>query len=349
MSPEQVLGGVARSALRYLLARRHPARARDGPASVSPRRPGRDDGGDSARSADTGIARRGRGQRIRCGHPPHARQGLRRAASEHRRAAHGRRGAARARLVIDSRAVATAPAQPDERTPFVGRDAEAAELTRLLDRMLTGQGGLVLVGGEPGVGKTRLARELMAEARRARLPVSDRPLLRDGGRAAVRAVRRDDRAGRAAAAPGRARGDGRSRPGNRGDRAEPAPHLQRHPAAAGRAGRSAAAPDLQRLPRIRPARDAEVAGRDPAGRPALGRRADAPAAAASRAAPRLDAAAPRRHLPRRGARREAAVREDARIAAAPTAGDADRAPAAERVGRARAADRRWAGRRRRRG
>jgi tetratricopeptide (TPR) repeat protein/predicted Ser/Thr protein kinase len=64
-----------------------------------------------------------------------------------------------------SRPVATAAAQPEERTPFVGRDTEAAELARLLDRMLTGQGGLVLVGGEPGVGKTRLARELMAKAR----------------------------------------------------------------------------------------------------------------------------------------------------------------------------------------
>jgi tetratricopeptide (TPR) repeat protein len=64
-----------------------------------------------------------------------------------------------------SRAVPSEPAQPAERTPFVGRDAEASELTRLLDRMLTGQGGLVLVGGEPGVGKTRLARELLAAAR----------------------------------------------------------------------------------------------------------------------------------------------------------------------------------------
>jgi tRNA A-37 threonylcarbamoyl transferase component Bud32/tetratricopeptide (TPR) repeat protein len=57
-----------------------------------------------------------------------------------------------------------APAAAAERTPFVGRDNETAELKRLLDRMLTGQGGIALVGGEPGVGKTRLARELMREA-----------------------------------------------------------------------------------------------------------------------------------------------------------------------------------------
>jgi len=52
-----------------------------------------------------------------------------------------------------------------ERTPFVGRDAETGDLSRLLDRMLTGQGGCVLIGGEPGVGKTRLAGELMKAAR----------------------------------------------------------------------------------------------------------------------------------------------------------------------------------------
>jgi tRNA A-37 threonylcarbamoyl transferase component Bud32 len=53
-----------------------------------------------------------------------------------------------------------------ERTPFVGRETEATELRRLLDRMLTGHGDVALVGGEPGIGKTRLARELMREARR---------------------------------------------------------------------------------------------------------------------------------------------------------------------------------------
>jgi tRNA A-37 threonylcarbamoyl transferase component Bud32/tetratricopeptide (TPR) repeat protein len=69
--------------------------------------------------------------------------------------------------------LATSPAQTavdgaverSERTPFVGREAEATELRRLLDRMLTGHGDVALVGGEPGIGKTRLARELLREAR----------------------------------------------------------------------------------------------------------------------------------------------------------------------------------------
>ena len=74
-------------------------------------------------------------------------------------------GVLRAHAWSSSRTTAVAPAAPAERTPFVGREAEAAELGRLLDRMLTGQGAFVLVGGEPGVGKTRLARELLATAR----------------------------------------------------------------------------------------------------------------------------------------------------------------------------------------
>ena len=52
-----------------------------------------------------------------------------------------------------------------ERTPFVGREEERAELRRLLDRTAQGRGTLVMIGGEPGVGKTRLAEELAAEAR----------------------------------------------------------------------------------------------------------------------------------------------------------------------------------------
>lgn len=73
--------------------------------------------------------------------------------------------ALRANAWSTSRVTTTVPAAPAERTPFVGRDPEATELTRLLDQMLTGHGSLVLVGGEPGVGKTRLARELIATAR----------------------------------------------------------------------------------------------------------------------------------------------------------------------------------------
>jgi len=52
-----------------------------------------------------------------------------------------------------------------ERTPFVGRESERADLRRLLDQPVSGQGALVMIGGEPGVGKTRLAEELAAEAR----------------------------------------------------------------------------------------------------------------------------------------------------------------------------------------
>ena len=58
----------------------------------------------------------------------------------------------------------TAPALM-ERTPFVGREAERAELRRFLEQAARGQGALVMIGGEPGVGKTRLAEEMALEAR----------------------------------------------------------------------------------------------------------------------------------------------------------------------------------------
>ena len=49
-------------------------------------------------------------------------------------------------------------------TPFVGRAGELATLTADLDAAVGGHGGVVLVAGEPGIGKTRLVEELAARA-----------------------------------------------------------------------------------------------------------------------------------------------------------------------------------------
>ena len=43
------------------------------------------------------------------------------------------------------------------RNIFVGRQREMAELTAALDAALSGQGRLVMLVGEPGIGKTRTA------------------------------------------------------------------------------------------------------------------------------------------------------------------------------------------------
>jgi len=50
--------------------------------------------------------------------------------------------------------------------PFTGRDSELARLEAHMTDTAAGRGGLVMVLGEPGIGKTRLAEELSAEARR---------------------------------------------------------------------------------------------------------------------------------------------------------------------------------------
>lgn len=48
---------------------------------------------------------------------------------------------------------------PHSRSPFVGREWEIAELRGALDEVAGGAGQIVLVAGEPGIGKTRLVEE----------------------------------------------------------------------------------------------------------------------------------------------------------------------------------------------
>lgn len=54
---------------------------------------------------------------------------------------------------------------------FVGREPELAQLQRMLDDAFSGHGGLALLLGEPGIGKTRLADELAEAARQQRARV----------------------------------------------------------------------------------------------------------------------------------------------------------------------------------
>ena len=47
---------------------------------------------------------------------------------------------------------------------FIGRQREMAELRAALDDALGGRGRLVMLAGEPGIGKTRTAQELASYA-----------------------------------------------------------------------------------------------------------------------------------------------------------------------------------------
>lgn len=50
--------------------------------------------------------------------------------------------------------------------PCVGRERETGDLRRVLEAVRDGTGGTVFIGGEPGIGKTRLIRDVKAEALR---------------------------------------------------------------------------------------------------------------------------------------------------------------------------------------
>ncbi len=61
---------------------------------------------------------------------------------------------------------AARPGALPDRTPYVGRADELSQLRQLMAAAVRGQGALVVIGGEPGVGKTRLAEEIAVEAQR---------------------------------------------------------------------------------------------------------------------------------------------------------------------------------------
>ena len=51
------------------------------------------------------------------------------------------------------------------REPFVGREDEMRKLVSALEDAVAGNGRIATISGEPGIGKTRCAEELSAEAR----------------------------------------------------------------------------------------------------------------------------------------------------------------------------------------
>jgi DNA-binding SARP family transcriptional activator len=71
----------------------------------------------------------------------------------------------RLHLVAAEEPAAAEPADEVPRGAFVGRERELAELVGGLDDAFAGRGRLFLLVGEPGIGKSRLAEELIAHAR----------------------------------------------------------------------------------------------------------------------------------------------------------------------------------------
>jgi DNA-binding winged helix-turn-helix (wHTH) protein/tetratricopeptide (TPR) repeat protein len=61
----------------------------------------------------------------------------------------------------DSHEGASVPSRP----PLIGRASETARLFAAVGGLVSGHGGIVLISGEPGVGKTRVAEELVRESR----------------------------------------------------------------------------------------------------------------------------------------------------------------------------------------
>ena len=67
--------------------------------------------------------------------------------------------------LVAERPTTPEPAKTKPSSAFVGRERELAELIGGFDDAVAGRGCVILLAGEPGIGKSRLAEELMAQAR----------------------------------------------------------------------------------------------------------------------------------------------------------------------------------------
>jgi tetratricopeptide (TPR) repeat protein len=72
-----------------------------------------------------------------------------------------------ARLVASSESAATmiSGQQRTDRVPPIGREPELKHLAQQLEEALAGRGSLIMIGGEPGIGKTHLSLALLEAAR----------------------------------------------------------------------------------------------------------------------------------------------------------------------------------------
>ncbi len=264
--------------------------------------------------------------------------------------------AARRQLEALASGAASGPPDPGENPldqlaggVFVGRERELDEMRGVLEDALAGQGRLLLLSGDPGIGKTRTAEQLATYARVAGRERALGPLPRVRGGPALLALVGGDPLLRPRRRPRRpALAARRPRGGDRPDRprARPAPRGSRRGAADG--GRAGALPALRRRRRLPRRSLAHPPAGARARRPALGRRALAAAAAVPHPAPRRHRAARRRHLPRHRARPPPPARRHARrperdrgdaadLAARPRAGGDRELHRAHRRGRAPAA------------
>jgi len=66
---------------------------------------------------------------------------------------------------VASEAIAAGVPSDTGRTPYVGRSEERSLLRQAVGRAVAGGGGVVLIAGEAGLGKTRLVDEIAAEAK----------------------------------------------------------------------------------------------------------------------------------------------------------------------------------------